>query len=205
MGSLQLQRRDEWLAGVKGFSRYLVGNETYVKNNLYGRYMSYGTFQIVENSLKESGFESGGWNWAHYPGTTAINLPLEKLKSSLSQVDAQSGTEEMLISDETYSGGNSLNNNGMFAMKLHENAKYNGSHRARKSVFFFENKAILLGSNIENNDGENETHTTLFQNSLNEKEVTPENRKISENNFILDGQNNLYKIVDEEVVYKKGL
>ncbi len=205
MGSLQLQRRDEWLAGVKGFSRYLVGNETYVKNNLYGRYMSYGTFQIVENSLKESGFESDGWNWAHYPGTTAINLPLEKLRSSLSQVDAQSGIEEMLISDETYSGGNSLNNNGMFAMKLHENAKYNGSHRARKSVFFFENRAILLGSNIENNDGENETHTTLFQNYLNEKEVTFENKKISENNFILDSQNNLYKIVDGEVVYKKGL
>ena len=205
MGSLQLQRRDEWLAGVKGFSRYLVGNETYVKNNLYGRYMSYGTFQIVENSLRESGFESDGWNWAHYPGTTAINLPLEKLKSSLSQVDAQSGIEEMLISDEKYSGGNSLNNNGMFAMKLHENAKYNGSHRARKSVFFFDNRVILLGTNIENNDSENETHTTLFQNYINEKEVNSENKKISENDFILDSQNNLYKIVNGEVVYKKGL
>ena len=34
MGSLQLQRRGEWLAGVKGFSRYLVGNETYIKNNI---------------------------------------------------------------------------------------------------------------------------------------------------------------------------
>ena len=106
MGSLQLQRRNEWLAGVKGFSRYLVGNETYIKNNLYGRYMSYGTFQILEKSLKESGFESEGWSWAHYPGTTAIALPDEKLISAISQIDTQSGVEEMLISDETYSGGN---------------------------------------------------------------------------------------------------
>ena len=35
MGSLQLHRRDEWLVGVKGFSRYLVGNETYIKKIIY--------------------------------------------------------------------------------------------------------------------------------------------------------------------------
>lgn len=205
MGSLQLQRRGEWLAGVKGFSRYLVGNETYIKNNIYGRYMSYGTFQILENSLKDSGFVQEGWNWAHYPGTTAIALPLEKMKAPISQVDIYSGVEEMLLSDETYSGGNSLNNNGMFAMKLHENPKYNGSHRARKSVFFFDNRAVLLGSSIENNDTVNETHTTLFQNYLKDKKITQEKKNINGNNFILDSQNNLYKIVNGEVVYMKGL
>ena len=205
MGSLQLQRRNEWLAGVKGFSRYLVGNETYIKNNLYGRYMSYGTFQILEKSLKESGFESEGWSWAHYPGTTAIALPDEKLISAISQIDTQSGVEEMLISDETYSGGNSLNNNGMFAMKLHENEKYNGSHRARKSVFFFDNRAVLLGSNIENNDKEHETHTTLFQNALGKNKITSSEKHFGGNSFILDSQKNLYKIVKGEAVYKKGL
>ncbi len=252
MGSLQLQRRNEWLAGVKGFSRYLVGNETYIKNNIFGRYMSYGTFQILEKSLKDSGFvqegwdwrhfsrylvgnetyiknnifgrymsygtfqilekslkDSGfvqeGWDWRHYPGTTAIALPLEKMKVSISQVDIYSGVEEMLLSDETYSGGNSLNNNGMFAMKLHENPKYNGSHRARKSVFFFDNRAVLLGSNIENNDKENETHTTLFQNYLKDKEIKEEKKNLNGNNFILDSQNNLYKVVNGEVVYKKHL
>ncbi|WP_300356141.1 chondroitinase family polysaccharide lyase [Fusobacterium sp.] len=205
MGSLQLQRRNEWLAGVKGFSRYLVGNEIYIKNNLYGRYMSYGAFQIVETSLKDSGFEHEGWSWSHYPGTTAINLPDEKLKSLITQIDTQSGIEEMLISDETYSGGNSLNNNGMFAMKLHENDKYNGSHRARKSVFFFDNRAILLGTNIENDDKEHETHTTLFQNALINKKMTPTEKTFGKNDFILDSQKNLYKIVDGNVVYRKSL
>ena len=205
MGSLQLQRRNEWLAGVKGFSRYLVGNETYIKNNIFGRYMSYGTFQILEKSLKDSGFVQEGWDWRHYPGTTAIALPLEKMKVSISQVDIYSGVEEMLLSDETYSGGNSLNNNGMFAMKLHENPKYNGSHRARKSVFFFDNRAVLLGSNIENNDKENETHTTLFQNYLKDKEIKEEKKNLNGNSFILDSQNNLYKVVSGEVVYTKQL
>ncbi len=201
MGSLQLHRRKEWLAGVKGYSRYLVGNETYIKNNLYGRYMSYGAFQILEGSLKESGYVQEGWDWKHFPGTTAIDVPFEKLKSNISQVDTKSGVEEMLLSDETYSGGNSLNDNGMFAMKLHEHPKYNGTHRARKSVFFFNNKAILLGSGIENNDNENETHTTLFQNYLGQN---LKNSYIQKEDAIIDSQNNLYKIVEGDVVLKKG-
>lgn len=202
MGSVQLHRRGEWLAGVKGYSRYLVGNETYIKNNLYGRYMSYGAFQILEGSLKESGYVQEGWDWKHFPGTTAINVPFEKLKSNISQVDTKSGVEEMLLSDETYSGGNSLNSNGMFAMKLHEHPKYNGTHRARKSVFFFNNKAILLGSGIENNDSENETHTTLFQNYLGQN---LKNSYIQNEDIIIDSQNNLYKVIEGDIVLKKGI
>ena len=204
MSSLQLHRRDNWLIGVKGYSRYLVGNETYIKNNLFGRYMSYGNFQILENSLIESGYVQQGWDWAHFPGTTAIALPIDKLKSPISQVDIYSGVEEMLFSDETFSGGNSLNDNGMFAMKLHEHSKYNDTHRARKSVFLFDNRVILLGSNIENKS-DYETHTTLFQNYLSDKNSISKVEKIKNNNFILDIQNNLYKVVEGNLKYKNGL
>ena len=204
MSSLQLHRRDNWLIGVKGYSRYLVGNETYIKNNLFGRYMSYGNFQILENSLIESGYVQQGWDWAHFPGTTAIALPIDKLKSPISQVDIYSGVEEMLLSDETFSGGNSLNDNGMFAMKLHEHSKYNDTHRARKSVFLFDNRVILLGSNIENKS-DYETHTTLFQNYLSDKNSISKVEKIKNNNFILDTQNNLYKVVEGNLKYKNGL
>ena len=204
MSSLQLHRRDNWLIGVKGYSRYLVGNETYIKNNLFGRYMSYGNFQILENSLIESGYVQQGWDWAHFPGTTAIALPIDKLKSPISQVDIYSGVEEMLLSDETFSGGNSLNDNGMFAMKLHEHSKYNDTHRARKSVFLFDNRVILLGSNIENKS-DYETHTTLFQNYLSDKNSISKVEKIKNNNFILDTQNNLYKVVECKLKYKNEL
>ena len=204
MSSLQLHRRDNWLIGVKGYSRYLVGNETYIKNNLFGRYMSYGNFQILENSLIESGYVQQGWDWAHFPGTTAIALPIDKLKSPISQVDIYSGVEEMLLSDETFSGGNSLNNNGMFAMKLHEHSKYNDTHRARKSVFLFDNRVILLGSDIENKS-DYETHTTLFQNYLSDKNSISKVEKLKNSNFILDTQNNLYKVVEGNLKYKNGL
>lgn len=204
MSSLQLHRRDNWLIGVKGYSRYLVGNETYIKNNLFGRYMSYGNFQILENSLIESGYVQQGWDWAHFPGTTAIALPIDKLKSPISQVDIYSGVEEMLLSDETFSGGNYLNNNGMFAMKLHEHSKYNDTHRARKSVFLFDNRVILLGSDIENKS-DYETHTTLFQNYLSDKNSISKVEKIKNSNFILDTQNNLYKVVEGKLKYKNGL
>lgn len=204
MSSLQLHRRDNWLIGVKGYSRYLVGNETYIKNNLFGRYMSYGNFQILENSLIESGYVQQGWDWSHFPGTTAIALPIDKLKSPISQVDIYSGVEEMLLSDETFSGGNSLNNNGMFAMKLHEHSKYNDTHRARKSVFLFDNRVILLGSDIENKS-DYETHTTLFQNYLSDKNSISKVEKLKNSNFILDTQNNLYKVVEGKLKYKNGL
>ena len=186
---------------MKGYSRYLVGNETYIKNNLYGRYMSYGAFQILEGSLKESGYVQEGWDWKHFPGTTAIDVPFEKLKSNISQVDTKSGVEEMLLSDETYSGGNSLNDNSMFAMKLHEHPKYNGTHRARKSVFVFNNKAILLGSGIENNDSENETHTTIFQNYLGKN---MKKAYVKDKEMFMDSQNNLYKVELGNTVSKKG-
>lgn len=203
MSSLQLHRRGEWLVGVKGYSRYLVGNESYEKNNLFGRYMSYGSFQILQNSLEESGFVQEGWSWAHYPGTTSIALPIETLKSSISQVDIHSGVEEMLLSDETYSGGNSLNNNGMFAMKLHEHPKYNGSHRARKSVFIFDNRAVLLGTGIENNDEHNETHTTLFQNVLKDNTFV-EQKSSTKHQILEDSYNNIYNIKQGAIVLRSG-
>ncbi|MBM7587296.1 chondroitin-sulfate-ABC endolyase/exolyase [Bacillus pakistanensis] len=172
--NLGLHRRDNWLVGVKGYSRYLWGNETYQNANLYGRYMSYGQMQIMGyDNHKDSGYVHDGWDWNRWPGTTTIHLPFDQLKSDVRNVDRFSGIEEMLISDETYSGSLSVEGkNGMFAMKLHEHPKYDETHRARKSYFFFENRIVALGSNIENEDSEHSTETTLFQNHM-PKETDP--------------------------------
>lgn len=166
--SLGIHRRDGWLVGVKGYSRYLWGNETYQDANLYGRYMSYGQMQIMNSyNHRDSGYVQEGWDWNRWPGTTTIHLPFEKLRSDVRNVDRFSGFEEMLISDETYSGSLSLQGqNGMFAMKLHEHPKYDGTHRARKSYFFFDNRIVALGSDIENENTLYPTETTLFQNHM---------------------------------------
>ncbi len=166
-----LHRRDDWLAGVRGHSKYIWGNETYLKNNLYGRYIAYGNLQILGNGSpinhKDSGFYQEGWDWNCWPGTTAVHLPLEELKANVCNVDTLSGFEEMLLSDETYAGGTSMGgSNGVFAMKLHGHGKYDGSHRARKSYFFFDNRIVCIGTGIENTNEQHETRTTLFQNYL---------------------------------------
>ncbi|WP_022939877.1 chondroitinase family polysaccharide lyase [Psychromonas hadalis] len=156
-----------WLAIARGFSRYLVGNETYAVNNLYGRYLQYGQLEITPADLSKRAFSHDGWNWNLYPGTTTIQLPNEQLKAVLGQLPS-AGIEEMLLSTETYAGANTLdNNNAMFAMKLHGHSKYQQqSLRARKSYFMFANNIIALGSGIQNDDSQHMTGTTLFQHSV---------------------------------------
>lgn len=165
-----LHRREEWLVGVRGHSRYLWANESYLQNNLYGRYISHGHLQVLGKgdpvNLQASGYKIEGYDFNYFPGTTTIVLPIDELKSRVLQVDHMSGYEEMLLSEECFVGGIDNGWNGLFAMKLREHAKYHGSHRARKSWFFYENLVLCLGSNIENAVRRRETVTTLFQNSM---------------------------------------
>ena len=155
-----------WLAIARGLSRYLVGNESYAENNLYGRYMLYGGLQIIPADPTKYNYSHDGWDWNRYPGTTSVVLPFEDLKAKLTQLPA-AGVEEMLLSTETYAGANALNGNSMYAMKLRGHAKYaQDSLRANKSYFMFDNRVVALGSGIQDDDAQHETVTTLFQHSV---------------------------------------
>ncbi len=166
--SLMVHRRGGWMVSAMGHSRYLWATESYPGANHYGRYLNHGNLQLLTSghpvSNSGSGFCQDGWDWNHFPGTTAACLPLPQLKADIRNVDENSGFEEMLLSDEAFAGGVSMEGrNGVYAMKLHEHDKYNGSLRARKSFFFFENRIVALGSVIRSALPENEVHTTLFQ------------------------------------------
>ncbi|MFZ7134963.1 chondroitinase family polysaccharide lyase [Avibacterium avium] len=170
--SMVVQRRHQddpklsWLAIARGFSRYLVGNESYEKNNLYGRYMSYGALEIIPEHFNDRGYRYDGWDWNRFPGTTTIHLSYPELRAKLSQLPA-AGLEEMLLSTETYAGGTDLHNNSMYAMKLRGHSKYQQeSLFAKKSYFLFDNQIIALGSDISNDDKQHATETTLFQHNV---------------------------------------
>ncbi|MFB9057039.1 chondroitinase family polysaccharide lyase [Mariniflexile ostreae] len=160
---LGLHRRDDWLVSIKGYSKYVWSGEIYAHDNRWGRYMSYGNLQINNSgdpiNGKSSGFVQDGWDWNRFPGTTTIHLPLDKLYCPVSRL--------MSRSDETFCGSSSLLRvNGIFGMKLHENEtlkNFTPDHRARKSVFFFNDCIVALGSNIENSNTDYLTETTLFQ------------------------------------------
>lgn len=169
-GLLTIHRRSNWLLTVRGHNRYFVSHESYPGANVYGRYLTYGNLELMypnDSDNNGSYFKDEGWDWNHIPGTTTINLPVEKLKANIINADDFSGVEEMLLTDEIFCGGSSLNNQGIYAMKLHGHDKYNmGSFRAIKSWFMFDSLVICLGSNIINSIKEHETHTTLFQNYI---------------------------------------
>lgn len=169
-----IHRRGEWMACVRGHSRYLWGNETYEKNNLFGRYITYGSLQILGSGTPvnnaDSGFWQRGWDWNRFPGTTSVVLPWEELRQRVCVVDSTAGFEEMLLSDQAFAGGVSFEGRqGCFGMKLHGHAKYDGSLRARKSWFFFEDRILCLGSGVEDGRKQYETVTTLYQHWLGEE------------------------------------
>lgn len=219
---LSVHRRDNWLVTAMGFSRYLWATETYVGANLYGRYLNHGNLQILATGNPVSNFGSGfnqkGWDWNHFPGTTAAVLPMKELRADVKNLDAESGYEEMLLSDEAFAGGLShQNQQGIFAMKLHENAKYNGSLHARKSYFFFDNRIVALGSGIHSDLDGKAVHTTLFQVFLpetnqtinvNGHEITAfpySESTVNSKIFAGDGLNNWFFVKNGNVNFSKAL
>ena len=164
--NLSIQRRDGWVAAVRGFSRYLVGSESYANANRYGRYINYGQLEILNTDGQPRGFSHDGWNWNRWPGTTAVQLPMVDLNAQLRNVDAFSGLEEMLMSEQTYAGAISDGENGLYAMRLQGHPKYDASFTANKSVFFFDNRIIALGTGITSADAKHPVQTTLLQHAL---------------------------------------
>ncbi|MEG1864708.1 MAG: chondroitinase family polysaccharide lyase [Alistipes sp.] len=214
------QRRGNWLLTVAGHSRYIWSAEIYQHANHYGRYLTHGSVQLLGDGdpigSAGSGFSRDGWDWCHIPGTTALERPMPEMKADVRNVDTVSGYEEMLLSDEAFAGGVShKHRDGLFAMKLHEHDKYNGSLRARKSFFLFDNRMIALGSNIEN-AAPGEVHTTLFQNVLSDPSdaITVDGKMITEfpyhatrngGTVLQDNLRNAYFIPQGEVHLSRAL
>lgn len=174
-GCVSVQRRDNWSAVVRGHSRYLWAAEHYLGHNLFGRYLAHGSMQILTAAPGQtvtpatSGWKQEGFDWNRIPGATYIHLPLDLLKAKVMNVDTFSGMEEMLYSDEAFAGGLSQQQeNGNFGMKLHEHDKYSGTHRVRKSYHFIGGTIVCLGTDIENDNADYPTETTIFQLAVND-------------------------------------
>lgn len=178
--ALVSHRRDDWLVSVRGHNRYLWATEIYPGNNEYGRYITYGQVQVLGGgdpvSNAGSGFVQPGWDWNKWPGTTAIQLPFEELITNISPTG-----EEMLLTDQRLGGGGTIGGqNGAFLMCLHENAEYDGSFHARKSVFMFDDRVVALGSGIVSNDRTHSTATTLFQCHLADASVPTQDSRVGD-------------------------
>jgi len=170
-GGMVIHRRDNWMVNQKGWSQYVWDYESggTKKENVYGRYGSYGALQIMSKD-KPAGdgiTVQKGWDWNRIPGATTKNLPLNLLSCEVNQYAHRT------FSDQTFLGGvNSQGQNGMFSMILHD-TQYDSSFYAKKSTFHFDDEIICLGSGIKNSDQAHDTETTLFQSGLNGNKTLP--------------------------------
>ena len=199
-------RQGDWLVTFAGHSRYLWAAETYRGENHYGRYLTHGSMQYMNaGGNQNSGFRMEGWDWCHIPGTTSTEIPMEKMKANVLNVDEFSGYEEMLLSDEWFAGGVVFGKEAAaYSLKLHEHDKYNGSLRANKSFFAFGNRIVCIGTDLQNAQEGTELHTTLFQNAVDECEESIDDI-ISDIVAIKDSQGNYYIVRNAEVTLSKGL
>jgi chondroitin-sulfate-ABC endolyase/exolyase len=165
---MSFHRRRQWVASVRGWSRYVWNYEDGgTSENLYGRYSSYGTIQVFSKgepvSGEASGYREPGWDWLRPPGATVIRVPVDDLRTS--KVPMRQYTREPFVGGVALEG-----KNGLWAMRFAD-PRYDKSFRFRKSVFFVDETIVCLGSGITNADAEHPTETVLCQTAL---KVRPE-------------------------------
>lgn len=171
-GNMQVHRRDEWMASVKGYSKYVWDFENNGEQNWFGRNQSAGALEIFAThdpatggiSSSASGWHEAGYDWDHVPGTTTFDLP--------NWTDHDKDYIWAKFSPEYFVGGVSQSNgNGVFAMKYVDVRETGWVQRdyklkASKSYFFFDDQIVCLGSDIKSVHPSYQVHSTLFQNYL---------------------------------------
>ena len=169
--ALSVHRRDDWAVTVKGFNHYVLGPERYVVENVYGLYSSHGAMLIANNeeSLKTKNVD-GGWDWTKLPGTTAVEMTDDEIGSTIS---SRYKNQKALAGGVSFYGTKTGAGyaNGVFGMAFEmpsytkKQSKVLSGHKFlfKKSVFFFDNVLVCLGSNIESDVPSKNVITSLFQ------------------------------------------
>jgi len=180
---MQIHRRNNWMVASKGFSKYVWDFESNGEQNWFGRNQAAGALEIYASknssntiSAEASGYKEAGYDWNHVPGTTALNLT--------NWTDFSKSFPWAKFSPEYFLGGVSQNNNGVFAMKYVDVRK--NTLKANKSVFYFHDLVVALGSDINNTNTQFDCHTTLFQNNLIDISVPNSINGISQTGLGLD-------------------
>lgn len=171
--ALQVHRRSDWMATVKGCSKYVWDFETNGAENWYGRNQSFGQLAIYSGKDAEgvvtaeaSGTGYSGYDWSHIPGVTAPALSIAEVLA-----DAKA-FQWPRFSNEAFASGVTDGLNGVYGYRFTDRSKGNSASSwisrltARKSYFFCDNVIVALASDIDNTASSYDSHTTLIQNLL---------------------------------------
>ncbi len=175
-------RKDNWIAVMHSFTTKFQGSEIYDNSNLFGRYQSNGTLEVIyDGAFEYSGYpsetapnETGskaspGWDWNVVPGATTVHYTSwEEMMPRKSRI----ATFYQHAKTTNFSGALSWGDCGVFATDLDPSDDYNGQQFTptnlsfKKSVYSFDGMLISLGSDIEaagNYSDDMITATNLFQ------------------------------------------
>ncbi|XP_078360186.1 chondroitin sulfate ABC exolyase-like [Oculina patagonica] len=170
---LSVHRREDWAVTVKGFNRFLWDYESSNRENLYGLFASHGALLVAnsEAALQVHDVEHG-WDWTKVPGATTIAMADKSYDELDMNGKGRFYNQRALAGGLTFKGSRDLEN-GLFGMDF-EQPEYglkdwrkDIKFEFKKSVFFFENLLVCLGSNIvaDHTNGK-VVQTTLFQDKL---------------------------------------
>ena len=173
---LLAHRREDWLACVKGQSKYVWGSERQAQRNCYGLFQGLGSLEILAGgtpvSAEASGCAGPGWDWRRYEGTTVPHLPLKELDKGWPSISMTTRSSEVFVGGLAHQG-----RQGLFAMVVHQAIMPEGKTiQEKKSWFFSDNRILGLGSGISCDEARHPTQTTLCQKSLRnnpEREIRP--------------------------------
>ena len=162
-----IHRRGEWMAAIRGFGPHSWDMEIGSRNaagiyeNKLARFVSHGALQIFAPGKNgaESGYVNSGWDFRHFPGTTALELRVAELELPKSAGYGRKYGSGRLV------GGCALDRwNGVYGFELRD--PHLKDFTAFKSYHLCDQLIVALGSGIANRRGDVETITTLFQNYL---------------------------------------
>ena len=172
--ALSIHRRQDWAVSVKGFNKFVWDFEQSGTENPNGIFASHGSMLIANNeeSLKAHDVNEG-WDWARIPGTTTMSLIV--VRNELRLNNQRNFSPLSSAGGVTFHGKEPFSS-GVFGMDFHQpNYDFSSTshpHRNiqlffKKSVFFYQNLLVCLGSNIGLNNGPGRNaQTTLFQDKL---------------------------------------
>ena len=157
---MSVHRKKEWAAIWKGQGKYLWDYEgpKSKKDNIYGKYGSAGALIILNGSTPVSRAESGmpeeGWDWRRVPGTTTLNTTYDAIPTD----------NDRDFPNNIFIGGLNINDDfGISSLTYRDRLS---SLQANKSVFYFKDYIVALGSGISAANDNEEVQTTLFQTAL---------------------------------------
>lgn len=159
---LLVVKNPEFHFNVKGFSKYIWDYETSDSENLAGRYLSNGQVEYfdLKSGVRSFNPQDEHFDWSLIPGTTSILLPYGEL---CKKEHRKGFSDHRNYSDESFLAGVTADEQtAMFSFRMHDRA-YDGTFRANKSVLFFDDVVLCMGSDIRNDDAAHATATTLFQ------------------------------------------